>query len=438
MVRATLLKVELAIPPRPLLLRQTEVMIKPRFRPWLRAYGYLVGELLASVISMAMFMVAALLIPLFLFSGGWLVAPRAVAGLRWWAAIARRRTSSYSGMPVTENYVPIPRRPSFEERLRLVFSRSTGRDLLWLVAHGLGMPVVALLCIGFPFGALNSALIPTYWFLLPAEEPVVNLYPVTSWEGAWWMLLIGLGYAVVSWWLIPGAAAGLAWIQGKMLSLPASAYLAERVTALTASRAAALDAHSAELKRIERDLHDGAQNRLVGVVMMLGLAERTLEKSPQDALPHVRRAQQAATDALAGLRTAVHDIHPPILDELGLEGALSALTGRSAIPCNLMVSDLHRVPAALESASYFIVAEALTNANKYSAATRLSVVVKRDGSADRLVISVEDNGRGGAVERPGGGLAGIRRRAAAFEGVLDFHSPANGPTTVRVELPCGL
>lgn len=172
--------------------------------------------------------------------------------------------------------------------------------------------------------------------------------------------------------------------------------------------------------------------------MMLGLAERTLEKSPDDALPHVRRAQQAATEALAGLRTAVHDIHPPILEELGLEGALSALTGRSAIPCNLMVSDLHRVPAALESASYFIVAEALTNANKYSSATRMSVVVIRDPSADRLLISVEDNGHGGAVERPGGGLAGIRRRAAAFEGVLDFQSPANGPTTVKVELPCGL
>ncbi|MFE4196799.1 sensor histidine kinase [Paenarthrobacter sp. NPDC056912] len=416
-------------------------MIKTRLWRWWRAFAYLLGELVASIVSMGLFMVAAVLTPLLLFSGGWLVAPRAVAALRWWATKARHRAARFSGKPLAATYAPIPENPSFEERMRLVFSRTTGRDSLWLVAHGLLMPMITLLCIGLPLSALNSILIPTYWYLLPPDQPVTSLYPVTSWEGASWMLLVGLGYAAISWWLIPATAMGLTWVQSRILVLPSKSSLVERVTALTASRAAALDAHAAELRRIERDLHDGAQNRLVGVVMMLGLAERTLEKNPEDALPHVRRAQQAATEALAGLRTAVHDIHPPILDELGLEGALSALTGRSAIPCMLMLTELHRVPAALESASYFIVAEALTNANKYSAATEVTVAVSRGegrlGSTDKLLISVEDNGRGGAFERPGGGLSGIRRRTAAFEGVVELESPAGGPTTVRVELPCG-
>ncbi|MGJ3190355.1 sensor histidine kinase [Paenarthrobacter sp. FR1] len=416
-------------------------MITTRLRRWWRALAYLALELLASIISMGLFMVGAVLTPLLLFSGGWLIAPRAVAVLRWWITKARLRVARYSGVPLAAEYIPIPKNPSFEERLRLVFSRTTGRDSLWLVAHGLLVPIITLLCIGLPLSALNSLLIPSYWYLLPPDQPVSSLYPVTSWEGAAWMVLVGVGYAAVSWWLIPAAAMGLTWIQARILALPSKSSLVERVTALTASRAAALDAHAAELRRIERDLHDGAQNRLVGVVMMLGLAERTLEKNPEDALPHVRRAQQAATEALAGLRTAVHDIHPPILDELGLEGALSALTGRSAIPCLLTLTELHRVPAALESASYFIVAEALTNANKYSAATEVTVSVSRgqgsSGSTDKLLISVEDNGRGGAFERPGGGLAGIRRRTAAFEGVVEFDSPAGGPTTVRVELPCG-
>ncbi|VXB50605.1 Signal transduction histidine kinase [Arthrobacter sp. 9V] len=414
-------------------------MIKRRLGRWCRAFAYLAGELVFGFISMGLFMLAAVLTPLLLFSGGWLIAHPAVAALRWWATIARRRLSHYRGSELTADYLPLRRKPSFEERLRLVFSRRTGKDTLWLVGHGLFTPLVTVLCIGLPFAALNTLLIPTYWYLLPPDQPVSSIYPVTSWEGAYWMVPIGLGYAAVSWWLIPAVAQGSSWIQSRILA-PSKSTLVERVTALTASRAAALDAHAAELKRIERDLHDGAQNRLVGVVMMLGLAERTLEKNPDEALPHVRRAQQAATEALAGLRTAVHDIHPPILDELGLEGALSALTGRSAIPCRLTLKELQRVPAALESASYFIVAEALTNANKYSAASQISVEVSREavrpGTADKLFISVEDNGSGGALERPGGGLAGIRRRTEAFEGSARFESPAGGPTTVRVELPC--
>jgi signal transduction histidine kinase len=131
----------------------------------------------------------------------------------------------------------------------------------------------------------------------------------------------------------------------------------------------------------------------------------------------------------------VHDIYPPILDELGLEGALASLAGRSVVPCTLEATAIGRVPAAVESASYFVVAEALTNVNKYSEATTATVRVEREG--ELLLIAVEDDGVGGAVERLGGGLAGIRRRIEAFEGTMELTSPAGGPTILRTELPCG-
>jgi signal transduction histidine kinase len=198
-----------------------------------------------------------------------------------------------------------------------------------------------------------------------------------------------------------------------------------------------LDAHSAELKRIERDLHDGAQNRLVAVVMMLGMAERALSNNPDQALPQLHRAQAAATEALSELRALVHDIYPPILDELGLEGAVSALAGRSSVPCVLEIEDLRRAPAAVEAAAYFVVAEALTNVVKHSGARTVTVRAATKSDPETMTIDVLDNGSGGASERAGGGLAGIRRRVEAFEGTVSLDSPAGGPTTMRVELPCG-
>jgi signal transduction histidine kinase len=414
-------------------------MSRDRLRRWWRALRYLVVELGAGLVSLAFVAIGLILVPLLVLSGGWLIVPLIVRPLRWWASRARTRSARHSGMAVESAYSPIPANPRYVESLRLAFSRSTGRDLLWLIGHGVIVTFVDLLTIALPLAAVNALIVPAYWYLAPADEPIASPFLVTSWAAAAWSPLVAVGYALVSWWIVPGVAFVQSWAQAKVLPPGRKAKLAERVTALTASRAAALDAHSAELRRIERDLHDGAQNRLVSVVMMLGIAERSLEMSPDDALPQLRRAQQAATDALAELRTMVHDIYPPILDELGLEGALSAVAGRSAVPCSLDVVGLHRVPTAVESAAYFIVAEAVTNLNKHSGATRAMVSVELDASAavERLLIVIEDDGRGGAVERAGGGIAGIRRRIEAFEGTLLLTSPVGGPTRMRVELPCG-
>jgi signal transduction histidine kinase len=408
-------------------------------RRWWRALRYLLLELGAGFGSLAFVLFGLVMVPLLALSGGWLIVPLIVRPLRWWAELARERTGRYAGTPVRSAYLPIPAQPTFQESLRLAFSRSTARDLAWLAGHGVLVPLADLLTLALPIAALNALIVPAYWYLVPADDPVASPYPVTSWAAAAWMPLVAVGYALISWWLVPAVAFVQRWAQVKVLTPGRKAELVERVTALTASRAAALDAHSAELRRIERDLHDGAQNRLVSVVMMLGIAERSLETSPSDALPQLRRAQEAATDALAGLRTTVHDIYPPILDELGLEGALSSVAGRSAVPCSLDVAGLHRVPTAVESATYFVVAEALTNVNKHSGGTRASVSVRSDTTTalERLTIEIEDDGRGGATERAGGGIAGIRRRVEAFEGTLQLISPAGGPTTMKVELPCG-
>ncbi|RVW06023.1 sensor histidine kinase [Rhodococcus spongiicola] len=411
-----------------------------------RALGFLAVESVAGLVSLGLFVVGIVIASLLILIVGWLAVPVYVRVLRWWAGRARIRAGRFTGTAIAGRYPPIPQRPGFDDLLRLLTAPSTRRDFAWLASHALVLPVAGMFLVALPVGALNSLAIPFYWWMLPADEPVSSIYPVTSWWGAAPMPLVAIGYVALGWWSIPLIARGAAALAARLLAPRREVELSERVSALTASRAAALDAHAAELRRIERDLHDGAQNRLVAVVMMLGLAERSLRVAPEQALPQLLRAQDAASDALSELRTLVHDIYPPVLDELGLDGAASALAGRSPVPCVLDVERLRRAPAAVEAAAYFVVAEALTNVAKHSGAehvrvtiaTRDDTIATRDGDqAAWLVIDVLDDGIGGAVETAGSGLAGIRRRVSAFEGSLTVDSPPGGPTRLEVELPCG-
>lgn len=404
-------------------------------RRWLRDWRRVAVEFACSVVSFALFCVCLVLLPLMIITGGVLLLPQAVRIIRRWSDRNRRRIGAYRGEVITSTPHVLPAGATIDDRLRFAFSRESARDALWLTVHALPVMWVSMLTAMLPVAALNSLAVTYYWQFAPVDDPVGSPYPVTSWELAATMPLVAIAYSLISVFLIPAVARLLSWTSARLLSAPQQSRLAARVDALTLSRAAALDAHAAELRRIERDLHDGAQNRLVNVVMMLGIAERALETDGADVLVPLRRAQNAATDALAGLRRTVHDIYPPILDELGLEGALASLAGRSVVPCTLETTAVGRVPAAVESASYFVVAEALTNVSKYSAATTATVEVAREG--DRLLIIVTDDGVGGAIERQGGGLAGIRRRLEAFEGSMRLTSPPGGPTILRTELPCG-
>jgi signal transduction histidine kinase len=195
-----------------------------------------------------------------------------------------------------------------------------------------------------------------------------------------------------------------------------------------------VDSAETERRRIERDLHDGAQQRLVALAMNLGAARERLEDNPIRARELVTEAHDEAKAALKDLRDLVRGIHPVILEDRGLDAALSAVVARSPVPVSLQIDVAPRPSALVESMAYFVVAEALTNVARHSEATEAHVTILRAG--DRLVVEVRDNGIGGATADNGTGLAGLRGRVAALDGTMDVISPSGGPTTLLVEVPC--
>jgi signal transduction histidine kinase len=225
--------------------------------------------------------------------------------------------------------------------------------------------------------------------------------------------------------------------------------LALRVESLARSRAEVLAATDAERRRIERDLHDGAQRRLVSLAMHLGMARASLTDAPEPVRQVIEQAHEEATEALAELRQLVRGLHPAVLDDRGLDAALSGIAATAPLPVGLAVDLTGRCSPAVEAVAYFVVSEALTNVAKHAGASRAEVRVDRAG--DRLRIVVSDDGRGGATLGPadpldsggpganggGTGLRGLAQRAAAVDGTLSVHSPPGGPTAITVELPCG-
>jgi signal transduction histidine kinase len=218
-----------------------------------------------------------------------------------------------------------------------------------------------------------------------------------------------------------------------VVGLHALAAMSRRIDALTTTRAGVVEAAEAELRRIERDLHDGAQARLVALGMSLGLAEQRLAEDPEAARELLVEARAGAGEALRDLRDLARGIHPPILVDRGLEAALAALVARVPLPVDVRVDLPERPAEAVESGAYFVVAEALANASKHGGASRVEIRVARAG--ETLTVTVVDDGRGGAD--PGGaGLSGLRSRVVALDGTLRVDSPAGGPTTVEAVLPC--
>jgi signal transduction histidine kinase len=209
--------------------------------------------------------------------------------------------------------------------------------------------------------------------------------------------------------------------------------LEERIDVLETTRAGAVDVQESELRRIERDLHDGAQARLVALGMNLGMAEQKLGSDRGGARELVAEARLGVEEALRELRDLARGIHPPVLTDRGLEAAIASLTDRSPIPVVVTANVAGRPPAAVETAAYFVAAEGLTNAAKHAGATRIDVHIVREPAT--LVLEVVDDGRGGANPN-GEGLHGLRRRVEALDGRLTIVSPSGGGTTLRAELPC--
>lgn len=335
-----------------------------------------------------------------------------------WAERHRRRAGALLNQPVE----PRP--------------RAARRNLAWLatqVALGLPMGGLALLLAAC---LLVTPVIAGLWWAFPRSPwlPVVS-DPITDWGAA-----IGLGslnlavFAGLAAAVLPLLARAHARCCLAMLAPSPAERLVERVTELTRTRADVLQAHSAELRRIERDLHDGTQARLVAIAMRLAVAGETYARDPDAAAALVRQAQAETEDAMTELRSVIHTIYPPVLADQGLAGALTTLTARAGVPTRLEVGPLGEIPAAVEAVAYFAVTEALANIARHSGATDASISVTRDGATLRTRII--DNGSGGADPARGSGLDGMRRRAAALDGAVDIASPPGGPTVVTLELPC--
>ncbi|MFJ6849295.1 sensor histidine kinase [Streptomyces sp. NPDC091271] len=241
---------------------------------------------------------------------------------------------------------------------------------------------------------------------------------------------LGLALVLITPWIIRG----LATVDRVMVAgLLGPSRLATRVSELESDRGVVVDTAAADLRRIERDLHDGAQARLVALAMDLGLAKEKLDHDPEAAARMVDEAHGEVKVALQELRDLARGIHPAVLTDRGLDAALSAIASRCTVPVKVVV-DLESRPAqAIEGIAYFTVSELLQNVSKHARATRASVDVWR--AADRLMLQVSDDGRGGAGVSTGSGLAGLTERLDAVDGILVVDSPAGGPTTVTAELP---
>ncbi|WHT16728.1 sensor histidine kinase [Crossiella sp. CA-258035] len=359
--------------------------------------------------------------------------PLVVRVQRWLVAVDRRRVAARTGKPVEERYAEVSGH-LLHQVVTVLTDPATRRDLRWLLVHAPAGMLLGILGFAVPVSVPQNLVVPMVWWLVPGGLDSSYGIHVDSWPAAGLSVLSALAAALVSWWLPPRLADWEAGWASRLLS-PGRASLAQRVAELTATRAAALEAHGAELRRIERDLHDGTQNRLVAVVMHLGIVERALRRDPPTALASVLTAQNAATDALIELREVVRSIYPPVLADRGLDGAVDAVVARCPIPATLTVTGLRRLPAAVEAAAYFVIAEALTNVAKHSGAEHAEVSLAVQG--DHLVIEVRDDGHGGAEEANGTGLTGIRRRVAAFDGQTTLSSPEGGPTVLGVRLPTG-
>ncbi|GAA2474643.1 sensor domain-containing protein [Streptomyces thermolineatus] len=340
------------------------------------------------------------------------VLPETVLLLRRVAGFKRREVERWTGEAVPELYVPLVGDLGVRVRTA-VGDPGTYRDLRWLAVHFL------------------------YGWLLACAALVVWVFGVLV-DGVW---CGALGRRAVVLPLV-GRLADLDSAWSRALLEPSadarrSADLADRVEELTATRADAVAAHGAELRRIERDLHDGTQARLVALSMRVGLARRAYETDPDAARRLLDDAQEQVEEALVELRHVVRGIHPPILTDRGLVGAVRALAAGSGLDVEVTeegVEDGPRPPAAVEAAAYFAVAESLTNAAKHSGSRRAWVELARTPRA--LRVSVRDEGKGGADESRGSGLLGVRRRTAALDGIVQMSSPAGGPTVIEVELPC--
>jgi signal transduction histidine kinase len=350
--------------------------------------------------------------------------------------VERSRAHALLGVPLADPVVPLTA-TSWWGRWKARFrDGARWREL----AHGLvllPLGVLAVVVTVVVWGGSAALLaLPAYVGSLPGGTAKFWLFEVGPGAAAFGLALVGsAGIVVVAPW-VTLLLARLDAAEARWLLAPRPrSVLEQQVSRLESSRVAAVDSAEAERRRIERDLHDGAQQRLVALAVTLGEAKARLDADPEGGRELVARSHDEAKAALAEIRDLVRGIHPVILEDRGLDAALSAVVARSPVPVTLDVALSERLPAPVESTAYFVVSEALANVARHAQAGRAWVSVAR--AQDRLLIEVRDDGHGGADEGAGTGLVGLRARVTALDGWMHVISPPGGPTTLTVELPCG-
>jgi signal transduction histidine kinase len=351
--------------------------------------------------------------------------------VRWGANTERERAALVLGAPIAR-----PRRsPSGSTRLldRMLAplrDRRTWRDLGYMLLLGPVGIIAGTLSVTLWGAALAALVAPLFAPGAPDGSVLDDLGAVVYAAGPVAAIALGGLAAIVTRAL---AVAGGSLAQS-LLAYDDRAELAERISTLEASRSGAVDSADARLRRIERDLHDGAQHRLAYIAMELGRARAKLATDPHAADALLAGAHDESKVAMRELRDLVRGIHPSVLSDRGLDAALSGLAERATIPVEIRGGVDERLPPAVETAAYYVVAESLTNVGRHSGASQAYVDVQRvDG---RLVLAIGDDGHGGAARRPGSGLEGLAQRVEALDGTLAVDSPAGGPTTIVASLPC--
>jgi signal transduction histidine kinase len=345
---------------------------------------------------------------------------RLAAGM---AGLDRRRIRWMASVRIEPPPPPAPPGPgselSFSQRQK-AWSRS---PVVWrLVAYQFARP---------PLSAASLSAVSGIWALM------ISSFSQSGAGGSgngFRHLLLGL-VALFAWPLVARLGSSLDVSLARWLLGPSrSGQLSAEVQRLGEARTLAVESAESERRRIERDLHDGLQPKLVSLALELGLAQARFERDPDSARSLLNQAHEQAKTAIEDLRGLVRGIHPSVLDERGLDAAFSALVASCAVPVRVEVSLSKRLDQAVEAVAYFVVAEAITNVTKHSGASRASVMITE--ASGLLRVLVEDDGGGGASAEPGGGLAGLAARVAAIDGTFRVTSPPGGPTHVEAVIPC--
>ncbi|MCA0291136.1 MAG: histidine kinase [Actinobacteria bacterium] len=398
-------------------------MTSTRRSPWL-ATGYGLGHVLMVVPLALLVAGASLIVGLSVVGLGVLLVRPFAPALAGFAGVHRRMAASFLGRDLPKARLTRTGAGPWRQVIAWFGQRTFWQLVLWLLFAATGGLALSALAAGLPFGII--ALVATAFGLWSSGEAPL-----------WVSLLLfalGIGLAPL-WWYYGDVFMRLrTHTEAAILRPDPNAVLEQRVADLTASRADTVDHSAAELRRIERDLHDGAQARLVSLGMNLGMAADLVDRDPELARQLLQEARHATGAALGDLRSVVRGIHPPVLADRGLIGAVQALALDLPLPVTVDAALPGRPAAPVESAAYFAVAECLANVVKHAGAQTAWVVIA--APKNRLRLQVGDDGRGGVRLDRGTGLAGIARRLGAFDGTMDISSPDGGPTVVTMEVPC--